>query len=304
MSPEQAGRIDLVVAGLTGLSRAWVRGLFEGAGVRLNGGPVTNPGHRVVAGDAIVVAYDPHTRAHAAPRPRTDAAFRLLHEDEHLVVVEKAAFVLSVPTPAGESDTLVQRVARHLARGGPERALTVVQRLDRGTSGVMVFARTAAAATGLIAQFKRHTAEREYVALVAGVVADDRGTIESRLATNRGLSRYSADEDEEGELAITHYVVEARFQDATRVRVRLETGRRNQIRVHFAERGHPVLGDERYRPERARHPRWKARRQALHAALLGFTHPITGAALRFEVPPPPEFDAFAAGDASSRRPAR
>lgn len=299
VTAEQTGRIDLVVAALTGLSRAWIRGVFDHEGVRLNGAPVTNPGHRVVAGDAVEVRWDPHTRYREKPRERTDPAFRVLFQDEHIIVVDKAAFVLTVPTQDQESDTLVQRVARLLGRGGPEPPVTVVQRLDRGTSGVMVFALTEAAATELIDQFRRHAPAREYVALVSGVVKDDAGTFASRLATNRSLSRYSTRGGEEGERAVTHYRVEARFKDVTRVRVTLETGRRNQIRVHFAEAGHPVLGDVRYRPELARHPLWTSRRQALHAAVLAFTHPITRQRMRFEAPLPPEFTAFAGG--SGRR---
>ena len=288
----QAGRVDLVVQALTGLSRAQVRGLFDHDCVTVDGRPAPDAAERVAAGQRVEVRYDPHTRYREKPRARTDPAFRVLFQDEHLIVVDKAAFVLTVPTERREENTLAQRVARHLARGGPERPVRVVQRLDRGTSGVLVFAITEAAETGLRRQFGAHEPLREYVALVSGNVADESGTFESRLATNRALSRYSVKEGEEGQLAVTHFVVEARYAGATRVRVRLETGRRNQIRVHFAEAGHPVLGDARYRPERARHPRWRGRHHALHAAVLEFIHPITGEALRFESPLPPEFDAF------------
>lgn len=279
------------MAALTGLSRTWIRGLFDHGGVTMNGHPAPDPGGRVAAGDFVEVTWDPHNRTREKRRPWIDPAFRVLYEDEHVIVVDKAAFVLTVPTQHGETDTLVQRVRRYLGKGGAEGKATVVQRLDHGTSGVMVFAITEAAASGLIEQFKRHTPAREYVALVAGLVKDDRGTIESRLATNRRLSRYSTTSGE-GERAVTHFEVEARLQDATRIRVRLETGRRNQIRVHFAEAGHPVLGDTRYRPELARHPRWRSRRQALHAAVLGFTHPITGQSMRFDSPLPAEFGTF------------
>ncbi|MDZ4804758.1 MAG: RluA family pseudouridine synthase [Candidatus Eisenbacteria bacterium] len=295
VSAEQAGRIDLVVAALTGLSRTWIKGLFDHDCVTRNGRPAPNPGERVEVGDAVEVCFDPHTRYREKPRVRVDPAFQVLYEDEHIIVVEKAAFVLTVPTQDGETDTLVQRVGRYLGRGGPEHRVTVVQRLDHGTSGVMVFAITEAAATELIDQFKRHAPAREYVALVSGLVKEDRGTIESRLATNRRLSRYST-HGEDGERAVTHFEVEERFQDVTRVRVKLETGRRNQIRVHFAEAGHPVLGDTRYRPELARHPRWRSRRQALHAAVLGFTHPVSRQRMRFESPLPPEFGAFTGGE--------
>ena len=119
------------------------------------------------------------------------------------------------------------------------------------------------------------------------------GTFESRLATTKSLQRYSvAETDEGGEPAVTHFRLEQRLRGATFVRAWLETGQRNQIRVHFAEAGHPVLGDPRYRPETARHPRWTSKRLALHAAALGFCHPVSGEALRFESPLPAEFEKF------------
>jgi 23S rRNA pseudouridine1911/1915/1917 synthase len=106
------------------------------------------------------------------------------------------------------------------------------------------------------------------------------------------LNRFSTDDESIGQLAITHYRVVAHLDGATVVQVRLETGRRNQIRVHFAEAGHPVLGDPRYEAELARHPRWPHQRLALHARLLGFEHPVTGQALRLESPLPAEFERF------------
>lgn len=291
VKPARAGRADRVVQDLTGLSRAGVRGLFDHDCVTVNSRPARDPGERLAAGDTVEVRWDPGTRYHQKPRPRLDRAFRVLHEDEHLVVVDKAAFVLTVPTDRREENTLVQRVSEYLARGGRARRVQVVQRLDRGTSGILVLARTREAALDLRRQFSRHEPDREYIAFVAGVVASDGGTFDSRLATNRSLSRYST-RDAEGEHAVTRFVVETRGRDFTRVRVRLDTGRRNQIRVHFAEAGHPVIGDPRYAPERARHRRWRHRRLALHAAVLGFRHPATGKTLRFESPLPAEFGVF------------
>ncbi|MBI5836778.1 MAG: RluA family pseudouridine synthase [Candidatus Eisenbacteria bacterium] len=288
----QSGRADRVVQALTGVSRAWVRGLFDDDRVTINARPAPDPAAQVADGDMVEVRFDPHTRCHARPRERVDPAFRVLFEDEHVIVVDKAAFVLTIPTDKMEADTLVDRVARHLGRGGRERRPHVVQRLDRGTSGVIIFAVTRAAAVELIRQFRRHEPTREYLALLAGSLREDRGTIQTRLATSRGLSRYSVRDGEAGEVAVTHFEVEARHPGATLVRVRLETGRRNQIRVHFAEAGHPVLGDPRYAPERARHPRWRARRLALHASVLGLHHPVTGEELWFESPLPEEFGRF------------
>jgi 23S rRNA pseudouridine1911/1915/1917 synthase len=130
------------------------------------------------------------------------------------------------------------------------------------------------------------------MAITAGVLDQDEGTFESLLATDRDLNRFSTEDAEIGQRAVTHFRVMKRLTDATLVRVWLETGRRNQIRVHFAEAGHPVLGDPRYEPRRAAHPRWRSKRLALHARQLGFDHPVTGKHLRFVSPLPVEMERF------------
>jgi 23S rRNA pseudouridine1911/1915/1917 synthase len=223
----------------------------------------------------------------------TRQPFAVLYADEDVVVVEKRAGVLTVPTQRGESNTLVQQLRRHLGRGRAfAPRLEVVHRLDREVSGVLVFARSPAAGEALRKEFAEHRPEREYLAIVAGELPTDQGTFASRLVTGKGLQRFSTHREDLGEEAVTHYRVERRLARATQVSVRLETGRRNQIRVHFAEAGHPILGEQRYRPELARHPAWTARRLALHARLLAFAHPTTGGPLRFESPPPADFAAF------------
>ena len=157
----------------------------------------------------------------------------------------------------------------------------VVHRLDRGTSGLLVFAKNPRIASELRDQFRVRKAEREYAVLVAGTLEQQQGTFTTRLATTKGLQRYSLGPgqkggDQEGERAVTHFRVQQRLQGATWVTASLETGKRNQIRVHFAEAGHPVLGDERYRADLAHHPAWTAKRLALHAAVLGFrASPVT-----------------------------
>jgi 23S rRNA pseudouridine1911/1915/1917 synthase len=168
----------------------------------------------------------------------------------------------------------------------------VVHRLDRDTSGLLVFAKDARVREALRAQFREHSVERIYLAIVAGRVEADAGTFASRLATNKGLHRYSTRDETAGERAVTHFRVRRRGAEATVVDVQLETGRRNQIRVHFAEAGHPVLGDPRYGSGRAVHPHWPADRLALHAAVLGLAHPVTGEPMRWESPMPPVFRAF------------
>lgn len=283
-------RADLVVQGLVQGSRSFVRGLFDHGCVTVDGVPADSPGQIVEAGAVVVVTWEPGRRYAEKSKAVHSRAFRVVFEDEHLIVVEKRAGVLTVPTERRERNSLVDELGRYLSRGDRiTRPAHLVHRLDRDTSGLLVFGKTAAVAAALKDQFAEKKPEREYVAWVAGHVKEDQGTIESWLATDEDLDQYSTDDVAEGKHAITHFTVVERVRGATVLSVRLETGRRNQIRVHFAERGHPVLGDVRYQPERARHPDWTWKRLALHAAVLGFVHPVTRAQLTFRAPPPPEF---------------
>lgn len=294
VGPELAGRVDRVVQRLCGCSRAQARGLVDHGCVAVDGQPAQLAAAPVVPGAEVVVRFDPATRYHPKPPVRGATGFRLVFEDAHLIVVDKAAALLTVPTQRGETNTLLDAVWQHVSRD-KRRALkpAVVHRLDRGTSGLLVFGKSEGIAAALQEQLRLRKPQREYRALVAGRICDDQGTFQSRLATRANLDRYSlAEEEEGGEEAVTRFRAAERLQGATLVHVRLETGRRHQIRVHFAEAGHPVLGDPRYRPEQARHAAWTTRRLALHAALLAFTHPATGAELRFESPLPEEFERF------------
>jgi 23S rRNA pseudouridine1911/1915/1917 synthase len=293
-TPEETRKIDRAVQALTGLSRRQIVGLFDQQCVQLNGALCQQPWQRLAIGDLVAVTYDTAKRYQPRKRPPRHLGFDILFEDEHVIVVNKPAGWLTVPTPKREQHTLIQRISDYLTQANRRRRVRVqaVQRLDRGVSGVLVFAKTNDAAVALRAQFQEHAPERQYVAVVAGRMVDDAGTFRSHLATNKALKRYSTTDEAEGELAVTHYEVERRWPDATVVRVWLETGRRNQIRVHFAEAGHPVLGDERYEHEQARHPRWKAKRLALHATRLSFRHPVTGQEGRFDTALPPEFQTF------------
>lgn len=291
--PDRTGRLDRIVQELTGRSRAEVRGLFDRDCVTHNGTLNHDPGLMVQAGDVIVVRHDPHTRYHPVPRTRNHSDLRIVYEDDDLLVVDKPPLILTVPSDRHEQHTLQSVIDHYLHR--LQLTAGVVHRLDWGTSGLLVFSKRRAALQHLREQFREHAPDRQYVAIVVGCVPEDSGTFESRLQTTKSLQRYSAPVDEErGEIAITHYQVEQRFRNATLVRAHLETGRRNQIRVHFSEAGHPVLGDDRYSPKLAWHPSWKAGRLALHAQTLGFVHPRTGQPLQFTSPLPEEFTRFLA----------
>jgi 23S rRNA pseudouridine1911/1915/1917 synthase len=303
VTAEQAGRIDRVVQALTGRSRADIKGLFHHRCVTHNDTPCLNPGKPLAAGDVVRVRHDPHRRYHAPPPERAQPEFTLIHEDDDILVVDKAAGVLTVPTSRNETNTLLDLLSERVARQRRRGRAIAVHRLDRGTSGLLAFAKHPRAADGLEQQFRQHDVVREYVAIVSGRLRQQSGTFRTRLRTGKDLRRFSVPDDEPGEDAVTHYRVEHELDRATLVRVTLETGRRNQIRVHFAEAGHPVVGDDKYAPAAARHRLWKAKRLALHAAVLGFRHPLTGREMRFESPMPREFKLFATA-AESRRSTR
>ena len=318
VSVDDVGRLDALVARLASLSRDKAQRLIRHGGVTIDGQPVTSDFHRVAAGDVLVITFDPHNipRDTAATRPWRDPAFRIVFEDDTLIVVDKAAGVLTVPTgeAAPDANTLVGRVTAYLRKTNRGKAAHVVHRLDQGTTGLLVFAKSAAVAAQLRGQFAARKPQRVYHALVAGRVAADRGTFRSHLVTTPNLDRRSVKPAGEsaslrgsaraqrGQEAITHYRVIRRYADYTHVECRLETGRRNQIRVHFAEADHPVLGDRRYRPDLAAHPRWprRSRGLALHAATLAFDHPATGELLRFEAPPPAAMHAMTDATAATR----
>jgi 23S rRNA pseudouridine1911/1915/1917 synthase len=300
-SPLIGQRIDHLVQELVQLSRSQIVGLFDHGCVKLNGVLCTQPGQKLVAADVVEIAYDPHQRYHPRPKPRRNLGFEIVYEDKHLIVVHKPAELLTVPTVRQETNTLQHKVeayVRHVSKG---RGAYTVHRLDRGVSGLLVFGKSQDIMRQLKDQFAASKPEREYVGIVAGILESKEGTYESLLATDKDLNRFSTEDESIGQRAVTHYRVISQLADAALVQVRLETGRRNQIRVHFAEAGHPVLGDPRYRPELAlAHPGWRCERLALHARLLGFEHPFTGQALRFETQLPEEMSRFVA--ASKNRP--
>ena len=294
-SPLVGQRIDRLVQELVALSRSQVAGLFDHGCVLANGAICTQPAQRLAAGDRVEVKYDPNQRYHPKPKPRRNLGFEIVFEDKHLIVVNKPADLLTVPTVRAETNTLLSKVADYVKHVSKGRGAFTVHRLDRGVSGLLVLGKTQEIVRELKDQFAASKPEREYLAIVAGDVQQPSGTFESLLATDKDLNRFSTEDEEVGQLAITHYRVVSALRDTTLVQVRLETGRRNQIRVHFAEAGHPVLGDPRYRPEQAAHPHWPHKRLALHARLLGFEHPVTGQPLRFEAALPAEMERFLAG---------
>jgi 23S rRNA pseudouridine1911/1915/1917 synthase len=245
----------------------------------------------VSAGARVLVRPAPPPPSAAVPQ---DIPLELLFQDEQLAVLMKPAGLVVHPAPGHPDGTLVNALRFHLdvRAGDPERP-GIVHRLDRDTSGVMVVARTELARERLIAQFSRHDIDREYVAIALGALPATQRfeTLHGRHRTDR--KRFTT-RVTSGKRAVTEVALQERLHGASLVRCRLETGRTHQIRVHLAEHGFPILGDAVY-GHASRDPRVHAAeqaigRQALHARVLGFTHPLSGERVRFCAEPPEDFE--------------
>ncbi|MDQ5858274.1 MAG: RluA family pseudouridine synthase [Acidobacteriota bacterium] len=277
-------RLDLVVAQRFALSRRAARDAVRAGRVDVAGEVSDEPGADVP--EDVPLRYDPNR----PERRRVRSLLSVLAEDEHFLIVDKPAGLLSVQTAEHESDTLFSRALAYLQHRYRRRAWAgVVHRLDKDTSGALVFARTREALQALQAQFRAHRIEREYVALVEGDV-ERAGVFDAPLVRDRGDRRRGvARPGEPGLSAVTRYRPLERFGKATLVSVRLETGRTHQIRVHFSSAGWSVIGDAVYRRREGPPAAIAAPRQMLHARTLGFDHPGTGKPVRVESPIPADF---------------
>jgi len=300
-------RLDKVLAPLfPDISRARLQALIGEGRLSLDGQPITDASRKAKAGTYALSVPPP---AAAEPEPQ-DLPLSILYEDEHLIVVDKDAGMAVHPAPGTPDGTLVNALLHHCGDslsgiGGVARP-GIVHRLDKDTSGVMVAAKSDVAHQGLSKLFATHDIDRLYVALTRGAPSPSSGTIDTQLGRSLSDRKKMAVLKSGGRQAITHYRVEASFGPqakplAARVECRLETGRTHQIRVHMASKGSPCLGDPVYGASQAAGPVREQvaaaglKRQALHAAVLGFVHPVTGQTLRFETPLPPDMATLQAG---------
>ena len=298
--PEQDGqRLDVALAAHPAVgSRAAAQKLLDAGAVTVDGRPRPkrhrlSPGERVEAEAPRVVAVDPGEAGAGVP-------FEIAYEDEYLLVVDKPAGVVVHPAPGHEAGTLAQALASRGAAGGADAWRPgIVHRLDRDTSGLMVVAKSDAVHRALQELIRARAMRREYLALVAGRPDARSGTIDAAIGRDRrDRTAHSTSTDRPRE-AVTHFEIERAFPRTTLLRVRLETGRTHQIRVHLAAIGHPVCGDAQYGGAGCGR-RLGLTRQYLHAAKLVFMHPVTGAPVVCESNLP--VDLHHASEAAAREP--
>jgi 23S rRNA pseudouridine1911/1915/1917 synthase len=288
-------RLDrALAAAVPTLSRERLKALIRGGAVEAQGSAVRDPAIKVKGGEALRIAVPEATPAHNEPQ---DIPLTILFEDEHLLVVDKPAGLVVHPAAGNLDGTLVNALLHHCAGrlsgiGGVARP-GIVHRIDKDTSGLLVVAKTDVAHEGLAKQFAAHSIDRRYLAVVNGVPKAGEGKVDAplaRSATNR--KKIAIVEGQRGKRAVTHWKRLRILKEAALVECRLETGRTHQVRVHMASIGHPLVGDPVYGRSGKTHGKLLKdlgfHRQALHAAELGFTHPVTNNRLSFSSPMPPD----------------
>jgi 23S rRNA pseudouridine1911/1915/1917 synthase len=282
-------RIDIFLAGETGITRSQIQKLIEQGNVSVNERPV-NQNYRIRTNDLVSLSIPEKQDEGLIPE---DIPVDIFYKDEHLVVVNKPAGIVVYPAAGHSQATLMNALAYHCnklaAIGGPLRP-GVVHRLDKDTSGLIVVALDDVAYYSLANQFKERTINRRYLALIYGNLKEDTGEIALKIGRSESDRKKMSTSVRRGKEAVTRWKVLKRFNHAALIEAKLGTGRTHQIRVHFASIGHPVLGDRTYgkkvEVEVKAQKKIMFPRQMLHAERLGFIHPITGKHLEFSSPLP------------------
>ena len=281
-------RLDrALAAAVPTLSRERLKALISSGAVDGPVGLVRDPAVKALAGDYRVTVPEPKPAHNEAQ----DIALEIVHEDDHLLIVDKPAGMVVHPAAGNLDGTLVNALLHHCAGrlsgiGGVARP-GIVHRIDKDTSGLLVVAKTDVAHEGLAAQFAKHDIDRRYLAITAGIPVPVAGTVDAPLArSSTDRKKIAIVAEGRGKRAVTHYRIVEPLRGAALVECRLETGRTHQVRVHMASTGHPLLGDPVYGRSRNEHrellKRLDFHRQALHAAELGFVHPATKEKLAFK----------------------
>ncbi|MDR1679639.1 MAG: RluA family pseudouridine synthase [Prevotellaceae bacterium] len=265
-----------------GKSRTALKLMLARKQVCVNSKPVTQYNYQLNAGDRVTL--NTGKVAYELKHPK----LKIVHEDDYLIVVEKAEGLLAVATDERKNEiTAFSILNNYLKKKDPRNRLFVVHRIDRETSGLIMFAKSREVQLALQDNWHNAVTERVYVAVVEGVPERSEDTIVSYLRESKAYKIHSSHSGDDGKEAITHYRITRRTNDYALLRVELETGRKNQIRVHMQEIGHPIIGDKKYGA-----PPSPIGRMGLHARSLAFIHPVTHENMRFETPIPRKFSAL------------
>ena len=264
---------------LPGQSRNSIKAFLKHGQVQLNGVITSQFDEPVMPGASVRVNLSRPYVSFSHPR------LKIVYEDDDVIVVNKGYGLLSVGTESKQKDITAYSALRdYVKKVHPSNKIFIVHRLDRDTSGLMMFAKNIGAQETMRHNWNNMVLERTYVAVLEGVMKEDSGVIRSRLAENSQYEVYTTHEPGEGKLAVTRYRVLARGNGYTLAEFSLDTGRKNQIRVHAKDLGHPIVGDRKYGAKSS-----PIGRLALHARTLRFVHPLTRRDMRFELPVPTRF---------------
>lgn len=274
--------LNFLLQKMGGMSKTSIKGLLSRGQVFVNNQIVKQGDYTVSEGDHIKISFTQSTTG------LRHAKLSILYEDDAIIVVNKGCGLLSVATDKNEEATAFRILLNHLKKQNKNNRLYIVHRIDRETSGILLFAKSKEIQQQLQLNWHRQVFEKTYMALVEGCVEKEKDTIHSWLVEEpKSKIVYSFDYDNGGLEAITHYKIEQRFKQNTLLRVSLETGRKNQIRVHLQSIGHSIVGDKKYGSTTS-----PINRIGLHAHILSLWHPTTGERMRFEAPVPESFYKF------------
>ena len=263
-----------------GAARRTLRQMLSQRRISLNGKICVNARHPVEQGDNLEIGA-------ADVAAKLPYGLEVIFEDNDIIVVHKPVNLLTVATEGERERTVYACLRAWLKERNPGNKLFVIHRLDKFASGVLVFAKSERVQSLMKGIFQRHDIQRKYWAIVEGLVNKNQGTVQSYLAENRLMRMSSTDDRMHGKLAVTHFRVLRRIRNVSSLEVTLETGRKNQIRVHLSEMGHPIVGDRAYGCTKD-----PLKRLGLHAFHLSFQHPVTEKTMLFQTEPPPEFVRF------------
>ena len=282
--PETTTLLAFVEKRLADHSKTKVKSMLKHNQFAVNSMPTSQFDTPLEDGDKVSVNFTKSFRVFSSPR------IKLVYEDNDILVINKGYGVLSMGTDNIKEGTAYSIMREYVKYSDPRAKVFIVHRLDRDTSGLMMLAKTMEAKDTMQHNWNNMVLNRKYVAVVEGVIPDDEGVVKSYLAETAQFEVYSTQDPTKGQLAITRYKVLKRSSGYTLVELELDTGRKNQIRVHMKDLGHPIVGDRKYGASSS-----PIRRLALHARTLRFVHPITRKEINFELPVPTRFAGLVKG---------